>query len=137
MTGVVGLTRFSLRRSRVLVLVWTAVLVVVAYASAAATDSLYVTTAEQVSAARAINGSPALVALYGPILDEHSLGELAMTKMTVTYAVFGTAMRYWDFFPTGDPDWGCVPVWGFAEVVASTAEPWTSTRGTPEPATSW
>jgi ABC-2 type transport system permease protein len=88
MTGVVGLTRFSLRRSRVLVLVWTAVLVVVAYASAAATDSLYVTTAEQVSAARAINGSPALVALYGPILDEHSLGELAMTKMTVTYAVF-------------------------------------------------
>jgi ABC-2 type transport system permease protein len=87
MTGVVGLTRFALRRSRVLVLVWSAVLVVMAYASAAATDSLYATTAEQVSAARAINDSPALVALYGPILDVHSLGELAMTKMTVTYAV--------------------------------------------------
>jgi ABC-2 type transport system permease protein len=88
MTGVVGLTRFSLRRSRLLVLAWTAVLVAIAYASAAATASLYVGAAEQVSAARAVNGSPALVALYGPILDVHSLGELAMTKMTVTYAVF-------------------------------------------------
>ena len=88
MTGLVGLTRFSLRRSRLLVLAWVAVLVVVTYASAAATGSLYTSAADQVAAARAINGSPALVALYGPILDVHSLGELAMTKMTVTYAVF-------------------------------------------------
>lgn len=88
MTGVVGLTRFALRRSRVLVLAWTTVLVVITYASAAATGSLYTSTADQVAAARAINDSPALVALYGPILDVHSLGELAMTKMTVTYAVF-------------------------------------------------
>jgi ABC-2 type transport system permease protein len=70
------------------VLVWTAVLVLVTYASAAATESLYATTGAQVDAAQAINDSPALVALYGPILDVHSLGELAMTKMTVTYAVF-------------------------------------------------
>jgi ABC-2 type transport system permease protein len=41
-----------------------------------------------VAAARTINDSPALVALYGPILDARSVGELAMTKMTVTYAVF-------------------------------------------------
>ncbi|MFZ2012195.1 MAG: hypothetical protein WAV00_00040 [Nocardioides sp.] len=88
MTGVVGLTRFALRRSRVLVLAWTAVLVVMCYASAAATGSLYATTADKIAAARAINGSAALVALYGPILDPSSLGELAMTKMTVTYAVF-------------------------------------------------
>lgn len=92
MTGVVRLTWFALRRSRLLVLAWTAVLVLVAYASAAATGSLYTTTADQVRAARAINGSPALVALYGPILDPHSLGELAMTKMTVTYAVFVMAL---------------------------------------------
>jgi ABC-2 type transport system permease protein len=92
MTGVVGLTRLSLRRSRVLVLSWTAVLVLVTYASAAATDGLYRTAAQQVAAARDINGSPALVALYGPILDVHSLGELAMTKMTVTYAVFVMAL---------------------------------------------
>jgi ABC-2 type transport system permease protein len=88
MTGVLALTRFSVRRSRLLIVAWTAVLVVICYASAAATDSLYATTAEQVDAARAINDSPVLVALYGPILDVHSLGELAMTKMTVTYAVF-------------------------------------------------
>jgi hypothetical protein len=43
-----------------------------------------------------------------------------LTTNNVTYAVFGDAMRYWDFFPTGDPAWGRVPVWGFAEVVEST-----------------
>ena len=44
------------------------------------------------AAARAINASPAVVALYGPILDVHSLGELAMTKLTVLYAVFVALM---------------------------------------------
>ncbi|MGA8245430.1 MAG: ABC transporter permease [Nocardioides sp.] len=88
MTGLTGLTRFSLRRSRLLVLVWTAVLVLVAFASAAASKTLYASGADVVAAARALNSSPALVALYGPILDEHSLGELSMTKMTVTYATF-------------------------------------------------
>jgi ABC-2 type transport system permease protein len=92
MTGLIGLTRFSLRRSRLLVIAWAAVLVVITYASAAATGGLYAATADQVDAARAINASPSLVALYGPILDEHSLGELAMTKMTVTYAVFLMAL---------------------------------------------
>jgi ABC-2 type transport system permease protein len=88
MTGLVGLTRFSFRRSRLLVLAWTGVLVVMCYASAAATGSLYATEADRVDAARAINTSPALVALYGPILDPRSIGELSMTKLTVTYAVF-------------------------------------------------
>ncbi len=63
-------------------------LVAVCYASAAATGSLYPTVADRVSAATAINASPSVVALYGPILDVRSLGELAMTKMTVLYAVF-------------------------------------------------
>ena len=44
------------------------------------------------SAAEAINASPAIVALYGPILDVRSIGELAMTKMTVLYAVFVAMM---------------------------------------------
>ena len=82
------LTRAALRRDRLLASVWIALLTVVAYASAAATESLYPTVADQVAAARAINASPAVVALYGPILDERSLGELAMTKLTVLYAVF-------------------------------------------------
>ena len=50
---------------------------------------------------------------------------VGMTANNVTYAVFGDAMRYWDFFPTepveGAPQ-GRVPLWGFAEVEASTVD---------------
>jgi len=38
-----------------------------------------------------------------------------LTTNNITYAVFGDAMSYWDFFPAED-GWGRVPVWGFAEV---------------------
>ena len=85
--GTLLVARHALHRDRLLVGVWTTLLVLVVYASAAATGSLYETTVEQVRAAQAINTNPAVVALYGPILDEHSLGELAMTKVTVLYAV--------------------------------------------------
>src|SRR4051794_35594423 len=43
----------------------------------------------------------------------------ALTANNVTYAAFGAAMRYWDFFPASDDGWGRVPVWGFADVVES------------------
>lgn len=86
--GTFALARHALRRDRVLAGVWVAVLTVVVYASAAATGGLYPSVADRVDAARALNASPAIVALYGPVLDEHSLGELAMTKLTVLYAVF-------------------------------------------------
>ena len=85
--GSLLVARHALRRDRLLVTVWTALLVLVVYASAAATGTLYESTADQVRAAEAINTNPAVVALYGPILDEQSLGELAMTKVTVLYAV--------------------------------------------------
>jgi Protein of unknown function (DUF2855) len=45
---------------------------------------------------------------------------VALTTNNITYAAFGDAMQYWNFFPTGDADWGQMPVWGFADVVAST-----------------
>ncbi len=45
----------------------------------------------------------------------------ALTANNITYAAFGEAMHYWDFFPTGDAAWGCIPVWGFAEVGESRA----------------
>ena len=93
--GVVGvghLARLAARRDRVMVPIWMAVLVLVCFASASATTSLYPTEAERVKAAEAINASPGIVALYGPILDVHSAGELAMTKMTVLYAVFAALM---------------------------------------------
>src|SRR4051812_8788645 len=44
-----------------------------------------------------------------------------MTSNNVTYAVFGEAMSYWDFFPAED-GWGTLPTWGFAEVDSSDAD---------------
>lgn len=46
----------------------------------------------------------------------------ALTANNITYAAFGEAMKYWEFFPTGDAAWGCIPVWGFAVVSESRAE---------------
>src|SRR5690606_8424937 len=46
----------------------------------------------------------------------------ALTTNNITYAAFGDSMRYWDFYPTGEADWGHMPVWGFANVVASGVE---------------
>ncbi len=45
---------------------------------------------------------------------------VGMTANNVTYAVFGDAMHYWDFFPAPAP-YGRVPLWGFATVEASRA----------------
>jgi hypothetical protein len=45
---------------------------------------------------------------------------VALTTNNITYAAFGDAMHYWNFFPVEDPEWGQMPAWGFADVVAST-----------------
>jgi hypothetical protein len=50
------------------------------------------------------------------------IDSFALTSNNITYAAFGEAMKYWDFYPTGDVAWGTIPVWGFAEVVESRAE---------------
>jgi NADPH:quinone reductase-like Zn-dependent oxidoreductase len=49
------------------------------------------------------------------------LDHAALTSNNITYGAFGEAMGYWRFFPA-DHGWGRVPVWGFADVVASRAE---------------
>ncbi len=46
----------------------------------------------------------------------------ALTANNVTYAVFGEAMHYWEFFPPPDPEWGCIPVWGFGTATESTVD---------------
>ena len=49
----------------------------------------------------------------------------SFTANNVTYGVAGDTIGYWQFFPAIDnPDnsWGCIPVWGFAEVVISNNE---------------
>ncbi|WP_297511826.1 DUF2855 family protein [uncultured Caulobacter sp.] len=47
-----------------------------------------------------------------------AIESFALTANNITYAVFGEAMRYWDFFPAPD-GFGRVPVWGYARVEAS------------------
>jgi hypothetical protein len=60
-----------------------------------------------------------------PLADGHirlRLDSFALTSNNITYAAFGDAMKYWNFFPTTDAARGCIPVWGFADVVESRAE---------------
>ena len=45
----------------------------------------------------------------------------ALTSNNITYAAFGDAMDYWQFFPTRRAGLGIVPVWGFATVRAVAA----------------
>ena len=59
---------------------------------------------------------------FGPLAEGHvrfRIDRLAVTANTVTYAVVGDMLGYWDFFPTGDPEWGRVPAMGWADVVES------------------
>ena len=42
----------------------------------------------------------------------------AFTANNITYAVAGDLLSYWNFFPA-ESGWGRVPVWGYADVVAS------------------
>ena len=49
------------------------------------------------------------------------IDRFAITTNNVTYLTFGLApLHYWSFFPTGDPAWVQMPVWGFADVVETT-----------------
>jgi len=64
---------------------------------------------------------PADIAL-GPDEARLRIDWFGLTSNNITYAVFGDAMSYWQFFPArpeGGTRWGRVPVWGFADVVES------------------
>ncbi|APC14385.1 hypothetical protein BLL42_01000 [Pseudomonas frederiksbergensis] len=43
----------------------------------------------------------------------------ALTTNNISYAAYGDLMNYWGFFPTGQSEWGHIPAWGFADVLAS------------------
>jgi len=47
------------------------------------------------------------------------IDSFALTSNNITYAAFGEAMSYWQFFPSGEAGWGIVPVWGFGQVLQS------------------
>ncbi len=57
-----------------------------------------------------------------PDLDEGQallrVDAFGFTSNNITYAAFGDAMKYWDFFPAPE-GWGRIPVWGFADVAVS------------------
>jgi hypothetical protein len=49
----------------------------------------------------------------------------AFTANNITYAVLGDKLGYWQFFPPTGADtagWGIIPVWGFADVIASKSQ---------------
>lgn len=54
-----------------------------------------------------------------------AVDRFALTANNITYGVAGDSIGYWQFFPALDdtgaaaPEWGCIPVWGFADVIAS------------------
>lgn len=50
-----------------------------------------------------------------------AIERFAFTANNVTYAAFGDAMKYWNFFPAPE-GFGFVPVWGFATVAESTLD---------------
>lgn len=45
--------------------------------------------------------------------------QFALTANNITYAALGDMLNYWQFFPTNEPGWGIVPVWGFGTVTQS------------------
>ena len=54
-----------------------------------------------------------------------AVDRFALTANNITYGVAGDSIGYWQFFPaigadgTESAQWGCIPVWGFADVIAS------------------
>ena len=44
--------------------------------------------------------------------------KFALTANNITYGAAGDSIGYWKFFPAQD-NWGRIPVWGYADVIAS------------------
>ena len=72
---------------------------------------------------RAAPGETRLVAPeLAPLADgavRLRVDRFAITANNITYASIGDMLGYWDFFPTGDPNWGRVPAMGWADVAES------------------
>ncbi len=66
-----------------------------------------------------------IVERTAPLLAEGEIRvatrRFALTANNISYALSGEAIGYWRFFPDDEAGWGCVPVWGFGEVVESRA----------------
>jgi Protein of unknown function (DUF2855) len=70
----------------------------------------------------ALHTSQMVTADHAPLKDGDirlRIERFAFTSNNITYAAFGEAMQYWQFFPAAQEGWGVIPVWGFASVVQS------------------
>ncbi len=92
LAGTAGLLRLAMRRDRVMVAGWLAALVLTTASSAKATIDLYGDAAAGVAAAHAVNTNAALVAMYGPIFDERSMGSLAIFKLVLLFGALMTIL---------------------------------------------
>ena len=79
-TGV--LVRLGLRRDRWLLSLWILAFAVMASSSASAGAGLFPDLASRIEAARTMNGTASMVALFGRIYDPSSLGALSLIKYT-------------------------------------------------------
>lgn len=80
LAGTGSLLRLALRRDRILAPAWIAVFVLMVTYAAAASIELYPTIHSRVTAARSVNGTAALVALYGRVY-EPTIGAISIMKM--------------------------------------------------------
>ncbi|MGN6752478.1 MAG: ABC transporter permease [Intrasporangium sp.] len=93
-TGTGALLRLALRRDRVILPVCIVLLVLLAGGSAQAALALYTTPAGLTAAARAVNASPSIVAMFGPIADPTNPGSIASFKTVSLGAIFVALLAY-------------------------------------------
>ena len=70
-----------------------------------------------------------IIDIDSPAIDDGEIAvrieSYAFTANNVTYGVAGDTIGYWKFFPAGhdkNNEWGCIPMWGFAEITHSNNE---------------
>lgn len=81
----------------------------------------FIVQRNQLRETRFIDDAAALAPLDDGAVRLH-IDAFALTSNNITYAAFGDAMKYWNFFPSGLDGWGRIPVWGFANVTESRCE---------------
>src|SRR5664280_1663241 len=82
LAGTGSLIRLGVRRDRLLLSLWVLAFAVMAGSSASAGAGLFPDMASRVEAARTINATASMVALFGRVYDPTSLGALSLIKYT-------------------------------------------------------
>lgn len=90
--------------------------------SAVTSKTVFQSSRNNIANSRSLNVAVSALA-SGEVLM--AVDHFALTANNITYGVAGDSIGYWQFFPATDEggntttDWGCIPVWGFADVIAS------------------